>query len=108
MVIVPSPFQGGRGGRPRLEYRLRVPSASDRRAVRLRGMSAMPPVAPKLIRLGELTRCAKQPDSCTAANSILFDHLVGAGEQRGWNGNPEYLRGPEIDDEFELGRLQYG
>jgi len=25
------------------------------------------------------------PDSCTAANSILFDDLVGAGEQRRWH-----------------------
>jgi hypothetical protein len=26
-----------------------------------------------------------QPDSCTAANLALFDHLVGDGEQSGWN-----------------------
>src|SRR5262245_26180645 len=33
----------------------------------------------------------------------LFDHLVGAGEQRGWDCDAEHLRGFEVDDEFELG-----
>src|SRR5215472_16055256 len=33
----------------------------------------------------------------------LFDDFVGAGEQRGWDGDAEHLRGLEVDDEFELG-----
>src|SRR5262245_44248440 len=33
----------------------------------------------------------------------LFEHVVGAGEQRGWDGDAEHLRGLEIDDEFECG-----
>src|SRR5215475_3566786 len=33
----------------------------------------------------------------------LFDHFVGAGEQRGWDGDAEHLRSLEVDDEFELG-----
>jgi hypothetical protein len=33
----------------------------------------------------------------------LLDHLVGAGEQRGWDGDAEHLRSLEVDDEFELG-----
>ena len=33
----------------------------------------------------------------------LFDHLVGAGEQRGCDGNAAHLRSLEVDDEFELG-----
>src|SRR5262245_33088519 len=36
-------------------------------------------------------------------SATLFDDLVGAGEQRGWDGNAEHLRGFEVDDEFELG-----
>ena len=35
----------------------------------------------------------------------LLDHLVGAGEQRGGNVEPEHPRGDEVDDELELGRL---
>ena len=34
----------------------------------------------------------------------LFDHLVGAGEQRLRHGQPECLRGFEINDELILGR----
>ena len=36
-------------------------------------------------------------DSCTAAIIILFDHLVGAGEQRWRHGEAERLGGFEID-----------
>src|SRR5262249_43590095 len=35
----------------------------------------------------------------------LLDHLVGAGEQRGWHFYTKRLRGRQIDDEVELGRL---
>src|SRR5262249_1361447 len=35
----------------------------------------------------------------------LFDHLVGAGEQRGWHLEAERLGGIEIDHELELGQL---
>src|SRR4029078_9589725 len=34
-----------------------------------------------------------------------FNNLVGAREQRGRHGEAECLRGFEIDNEFELGRL---
>ena len=35
----------------------------------------------------------------------LFDHLVGASEQRRWHGEAERPRGLEIDRQLELGRL---
>ena len=37
----------------------------------------------------------------------LFDHLVGAGEQRGGQGQAERLGSLEVDDKLELGRLFY-
>ena len=35
----------------------------------------------------------------------LFDHFVGAGEERWWDSEPERHGGLEIDDQFELCRL---
>jgi hypothetical protein len=37
----------------------------------------------------------------------LFDHLVGAREQHGWNFEPKRLRCLEIDHKLEFGRLLY-
>ena len=37
--------------------------------------------------------------------ALLFDHLVGAGEQCRRHVKAERLRGRQIDDEIELGRL---
>src|SRR2546421_11267938 len=39
------------------------------------------------------------------APSASFDHLVGAREQGRGHGEPQGPRGPEVDDELELGRL---
>jgi hypothetical protein len=36
---------------------------------------------------------------------VLFDHLVGAGEQSRRDGEAERLSGEQIDDEIEFGRL---
>ena len=37
----------------------------------------------------------------------LFDHLVGAGEQRGRHVEAHRLRGLEVDGQFELSRRLY-
>src|SRR5258706_10328124 len=39
-------------------------------------------------------------DSCTAANSTLFDHLVSSGEDVRWYGESERLGSFEVDDQL--------
>ena len=41
---------------------------------------------------------------CQKRTSALFDHLVGAGEQRRRHGEAERLGGLEIDHQLVLGR----
>src|ERR1700692_886022 len=38
----------------------------------------------------------------------LFDHLVGAGEEGGWDRQTDFLSGLQIDDQFEPCRLLDG
>ena len=45
------------------------------------------------------------PDSCIAANCVLFDHLIGQRKHRWRNLETKDLGGLEIDDKFEFGRL---
>src|SRR6516225_1136933 len=66
-------------------------SASPLKADNLHTISASPLSA----RTG-LVRCSKK---------ILFDHLVGASEQRGRHVDAEHLGGLQIDDELESGGL---
>jgi hypothetical protein len=37
--------------------------------------------------------------------AVSFDHLVSAGEERGWNREAERLRRPKVDDKLESRRL---
>src|SRR5262249_51330949 len=65
-------------------------------------MSALPPKADKQ-QTFRYVRFVPKADSCSAAN--LFDHFVGAQQQRFWDREAEHLCSREIDDEIELGRL---
>src|SRR5215207_6716685 len=57
--------------------------------------------------------CAREPNGETAAVAARsamtsrrsFDHLVGAGEQGGWDVEAKRFGGVEVDDEIEFGRL---
>ena len=46
--------------------------------------------------------CRRELERTPAAS---FDHLVGAGKQRGRHSEAQRLRGRKIDDKVELGRL---
>jgi len=64
-------------------------------------MSALPPKA----AIGDAMRNIRfvpNADSCTAAILSLFDHLVGAAEQRGRQVEPERLSGLHVDHQFVL------
>ena len=49
------------------------------------------------VPISDLSMCSNMCD--------LLDHLIGAGEQRWGNGQPECPGGPEIDYKLELRRL---
>src|SRR6266487_1814096 len=51
---------------------------------------------------GLLQQYLPRPDSCTAANTPLFDHLVGAAEQRQRHCDAERLGGLEVEDQLHL------
>src|SRR6478736_3242095 len=45
------------------------------------------------------------PKSANRRHRSLFDDLIGAAEQHGWNFEPKRLRCLEIDHKLEFGRL---
>jgi hypothetical protein len=59
-------------------------------------MSALPPKA-DIAERDRNVRFVPQADSCTAAKSVLFDHLVGGRKQRRRNTQTERFRGLEIN-----------
>src|SRR6516225_8818090 len=56
---------------------------------------------------GHRTRSERRQERTPAAPQkiLLFDHLVGAGDDRSRYGYAQQLRGYEIDDKFKLRRL---
>src|SRR4051812_39642545 len=49
-----------------------------------------------------------EADSCSAAKALLFDHLVGAGEQRGRHIEADRACGLEVDRKREPRRFLKG
>src|SRR5262245_1933706 len=85
--------------------RLRSPSESVIRRCRLNVR-----ISPKSGHVADIPdrQLRALSDSCTAARGAavarLFDHLVGAGEERRWHVEAKRLGGFEVDDELVLGR----
>jgi hypothetical protein len=67
-------------------------------------MSALPPTA-DIRRTGCHVRFVPLATNAPQQTAFLFDHLVGAGEQRLRQGEAERLGGLEVDHQLELCRL---
>jgi hypothetical protein len=67
--------------------------------------SIQPPESDRKLRHAGRSLYAKSDRSALRQKSALFDHLVGAGQERFGDDQPKRLGGLEIDDEFEFVRL---
>jgi|SRR5262252_4239496 len=67
-------------------------------------MSALPPKA-NIRPRNRHVRFVPKADSCTAANSPLFNHLVGSHLHDERHGKTELLGGLEVNHELEFGGL---
>jgi hypothetical protein len=56
---------------------------------------------------GRMSALCQKQTFCAAAETALFDYLVGAGQHRRRNGNAERISGFKIDDQFKFGRQLY-
>ena len=65
-------------------------------------MSALPLKA-DITENHHCVRYVPTTDICAAADGVLFDHLVGGGEQRWWDSEAERLGRFRVDDQVELG-----
>jgi len=67
-------------------------------------MSALPPIATKLVRRNEASRCATRRHLHRSEEPRLFDHLVGASEHGRGTVIPIALVDLEVDGDMVLGR----
>jgi hypothetical protein len=63
-------------------------------------MSALPPKA-DIAESDWHLRFVPKADSCSAAKSVLFDHVIGFGEQCRWHRQSERLGCLQIISEFK-------
>src|SRR5215831_3782964 len=76
----------------------------ERRSCDVRDMSGLPPIADMVMHGGK-RRYGPGPDSCSATTTgILFDHLVGPGEQCSRHFEAESLSGFEIERRLVFSR----
>src|ERR1700704_2839495 len=82
-------------------------SACGTAAAPLPAISCLGAFRPPAARARGEGRHCRQPKTCTDSDigTPGFNLLVGEREQRGRDFEPERLRGSEVDDELELGRL---
>ena len=73
----------------------------------VRAMSALPPKADIALHRSECPLCATFGREQPQQNRSLFDHLVGAGEQRRRHIDTHRLPGFDVDDQLKLCRLLY-
>ena len=69
-------------------------------------MSALPPKA-DMDQQGCDVRFVPKADIAPAARLTLFDHLIGASEQRWRHGETEHPGRLGVDHQLELGRLHH-
>ena len=65
-----------------------------------KGMSALPPKADICSAITNV-RFVPIADTCSATKASLFDHLVGAGEQRPRDGEAKRLGRVQVDHQLE-------
>jgi hypothetical protein len=68
----------------------------------VRFMSACPPIADMAQSIDYLTSCAIRRPERVQQTTQLLDDLVGATEQRDRDGEAEFFRGLEVQEQFNF------